>query len=187
MQQPKSLYFEYVIKKLLEWYSENGGNQASNDFSILKTLKLLFFVSASNGSKGKRSFLLDEVFNNFTAMPYGHVESDIYQNIRQSSGVLQFYTINNSKTVVNPEKNPELIANLIEIDIKNEIDSSINTLKQNNFRLVSMPPFDLVNLSHAWYSWQHFYSLAERSHSRSHNIPADYIKQEDKIFSLEAY
>ncbi len=187
MKQPKYIYFEYVVKKLLDWYSENGKNVSNNDFSILKTLKLLFFVSAANSSKGRNSFLLDEVFNNFTAMPYGHVESDIYEAIKKNNGELEYFTINNNKTTTNTGKDPELISDLLELDIKNEIDYSINVLKQKNSRLVLLAPFSLVNLSHAWYSWQHFYSLAERSHSRSCNIPSEFIKSEDKIFSLEAY
>ena len=36
--------FEYVVYKLNEWYKENNPTQ-ENDLSILKAMKLLFFVS----------------------------------------------------------------------------------------------------------------------------------------------
>ena len=42
--------FEYILYKLNEWYKENNPTQ-ENDLSILKAMKLLFFVSGVDTEK----------------------------------------------------------------------------------------------------------------------------------------
>lgn len=78
MKTPKIELFEYCVFKLIEWsvQHKNGfswGNFANgnNDFSKLKLIKLHFFLCTANIS-------LLEIFDNFYAMPYGHVESNVY-------------------------------------------------------------------------------------------------------------
>jgi len=65
--------FEYLVYQLQMWHEkESESNQ--NDLSVLKVLKLLFFVSAVDTKQDSENTLLDKVFTNFVAMPYGHVE-----------------------------------------------------------------------------------------------------------------
>ncbi|MEI3799612.1 MULTISPECIES: hypothetical protein [unclassified Chitinophaga] len=184
----KILYFEYVLKGLLTWYDQIKGRSYDNDLSILKTLKLLFFVSAAKATTNSHSRLLEEVFDGFFAMPYGHVESEIYDYIRQQGGVLTYYIVDNKRTTRIPDAHVEtLMGKLDNQAIVNEIDQSIDYLKKVNPSLILMSPFDLVNLSHAWYSWQYYYEEAQKSGTKSIKIPSEAIKTENKLFSLELF
>ena len=69
----KIVAFEYILYKLNEWYKENNPTQ-ENDLSILKAMKLLFFVSVVDTEKHLLS-----TFDNFQAWQYGHVEADVYK------------------------------------------------------------------------------------------------------------
>ena len=182
----KLIYFEYIIKGLINWYTELGEEESTNNFSVLKSLKLLFFVSAATSELEKKSILLEEVFDDFYAMPYGHVESSVYKQIRQRNGELNVYVISNSCVKVKQDADFSIFDNLDE-DIKREIDRSLDYLKSQNKLLVKFPPFDLVNLSHAWYSWQKYYKMAQRAGVLSNQIPAEVIKSEDKLFKLNPF
>ncbi|WP_433779398.1 hypothetical protein [Flavobacterium anhuiense] len=172
----KNQAFEYYVFKLLEWYNECADNNQNNDLSTLKVLKLLFFGVAITAEENSIDTLLDKPFNTFYAMPYGHVESDIYDSIRRKE--FHNLNINNSSLSIN--------ANLqfLDGDIKNKIDTSIQKLKNANPKLILMTPFDLVELSHRWYSWQFYFNKAQRNGSYSELIPAQMIKLEQKFFSL---
>jgi len=182
----KILYFEYTINKLIEWYVELGNEEESNNFSVLKSLKLLFFVSAATAEPNKKSLLLEDVFSEYYALPYGHVESSVYDAIKGKSGVLNYYKINNNKASKLDEVELSFF-DTIDQEVKIEIDNSIQYLKEKNKMLVKMSPFDLVNLSHAWYSWQKYYQLAKDANSLRSKIPYEIIKAEDKIFSLNTF
>ncbi len=179
----KIFHFEFVLKKLLEWYEVSNAGKKENDLSVLKALKLLFFVAASNSEKDS-SELLENVFDNFVAMPYGHVESDVYTKIRNTQGSLNFYVINNVKTNIKADVNISELENKIDSKYKIEIESAVNTLKRINPNLINLSAFELVDLSHAWYSWK-MYHVPYRRGISSQKIPTDVIKKEDKIFSLQ--
>lgn len=174
----KRLAFEYVLHKLVEWYKiANASSTETNDISVLKALKLLFFISAVDTTKDSNETLLDDVFQNFVAMPYGHVESEIYSIIKRRG--LQGMDIDNYKTVIK-DFNPEII----DSNLRQRIDDSINKLKSINFNLIKYSSFNLVDLSHTWYSWQYFYNIALQSRSKSYPIDNCYIKSEEKIYTL---
>ena len=98
----KKQAFEYLVFKLVKWYKSNH-NSNINDLSILKVLKLTFFVSAVGTTRDTKDTLLDNVFDNYFAMPYGHVESDIYNSIKLEEFIN--ISINNSKTEILPSFN----------------------------------------------------------------------------------
>lgn len=180
------LYFEYILLKLIQWHKECS-KSATNDISILKSLKLLFFVSAAKSSESHKSNLLEDVFMDFVAMPYGHVEGFVYNYIREKNGVLTYFTINNQGAELNDGARIEQLIADIKETVRIEIDESIKYLRIQNPHLILMPPFDLVNLSHAWYSWQEFYKKAIREKKGSYQIPPEVIKSEVKIFSLQNF
>lgn len=184
--QEKLIYFEYTIKSLLRWYEDIGLKEEHNNFSVLKSLKLLFFVSAAKSEPTKKSLLLEDVFDEFYALPYGHVESSIYKEIKVLNGNLNYYQINNNR-VIKLDNASANIFETLDTQITSEIEASIQYLKDSNKYLVKMSPFDLVNLSHAWYSWQKYYQLAKQSGSLSNKIPFEIIKSEDKLFKLNAF
>ncbi len=175
----KDYYFEYILNKLLSWKNELSYSPESNDFSLLKSLKLLFFVVSAKSEKNKDYPLLDDVFENFYAMPFGHVETDIYTLIKTKQ--LTYFEINDFCAKRTSD------FTIQEDDITNCIDSSIEYLKDQNRNLVLLTAFDLVNLSHTWYSWKRTYNEALKEGKKSKKIPVDRIKNEDKIFSLDIF
>ena len=167
--------FEYLLIKLVEWHNEACGN-VKNDISLLKGMKLLFFVSAVDAKTDSKNTLLDTYFNKFVAMPYGHVESEIYASIKYAN--LENVIINSSST--------EIIKKDVELNesIKRMIDSSVLKLKSQNYNIIKMSAFELVELSHRWYSWKYYFAKARKSYISSIEIPNEVIKQEEKIFFL---
>ena len=77
--------FETIVHKLRDWYMEENGIETIedfnniNDFSILKLIKLHFFVTAINSNED------NSLINKFVffAMPYGPVETFIYSKIKK--------------------------------------------------------------------------------------------------------
>jgi uncharacterized phage-associated protein len=168
--------FEYLLTQLVNWHSEATGKK-NNDISVLKALKLLFFVSAVNANKDSTHDLIDEVFDNFVAMPYGHVESDVYNAIKGLE-VKNVEITNREAKILHPERIT------LTKSHKDLIDSAITSLKEVNPYLITLPSFDLVELSHNWYSWQYYYNKAKEEHKLSSEIPTKVIKEEEKIFQL---
>lgn len=176
--EDKKVAFEYLLLKLTNWYKEVSPSE-QNDLSVLKVLKLLFFVSAVKTSKNSEDTLLDKVFNTFFAMPYGHVESEVYSIIKNQN--LHNISINNYCSSI---LNDEIINNTVSNDIKNLIDKSINELKSIDKNFILLSSFDLVDLSHSWYSWQKYYNLAQSEGMSSKSIPVEEIKKEDKMYQI---
>lgn len=163
--------FEYLIEQLLDWH----GDLQFNDFSKLKSLKLLFFASAVTADVNNDGLL--SIFDNFWAMPYGHVEVDVYENL----GNTQRIKVNNHNTVIEP----------IGEDYYNDIDnykslikSSVTLLKQRNNHLVFETAFDLVELSHQWLSWKTSFNLARVNNKLSMPINSATIKSEPKVLKM---
>lgn len=175
-KQDKIPYVDYTIRKLVDWYIEIYGKE-TNDLSTLKVLKLIFFITAIDTSSNSKDSLLDTVFDKFYAMPYGHVESDVYSIIRNNS--LNNVVVNNQKTSIKGISNYNLDENLTS-----QISDSIAKLRSINPQLIELTSFDLVDLSHSWYSWQYYYSIARKKGLNSIEIDNQVIKEEDKIFAL---
>jgi uncharacterized phage-associated protein len=175
-KEDKIPYVDFTIRSLLKWHNDFC-KKDSNDLSTLKVLKLIFFVTAVDTHSDSQDSLLDTVFDNFYAMPYGHVESDVYSIIKES--MIEGVSTNN--------KNTTIFSNMtctLDKTISNKIENSINKLKELNPHLIELTSFDLVELSHSWYSWQYFYSLAQKQGLNSLEIENSVIKEEDKIFAL---
>lgn len=171
----KSNAFEYFVNKLIIW--QNGKYTNENDIGILKAIKLLFLASTINATKDSTDSLLDGVFNNFYAMPFGHVESDVYNAIKSRNGFSNL-SINNLNSTISGES--------IDIDkeISSKIDLAIEKLKEKNSNLINLTSFELVEISHKWYSWKYFFNKARNSNTYSISIPTSFIKEEEKYYSL---
>lgn len=176
---PKIIAFEYFVYQLNNWYKEVYGNVEENDLSTLKVLKLLFFATAVGTNKDSENTLLDCVFDNFYAMPYGHVESDIYNSAK--ANLIKNIRLEYESSVVLDAK--QIIENISE-EIKQKIDNQIIQLKSINFELIKYSSFELVELSHKWYSWVKNYNRAKNDGKYSVNIPIEDIKSEIKIYQL---
>ena len=56
-------------------------------------------------------------------------------------------------------------------------------LKKKNSKLVELNAFELVDISHKWYSWQFTFDLAQKLNQRSKKIPNELIARDFKIYS----
>lgn len=111
-------------------------------------------------------------------MPYGHVESDIYAAIKSTTSFKNI-TINSIDTQLRNIDNID-----IPFEVKQNIDKSIEKLKSINKDLIDLSSFELVELSHRWFSWQKNYQIAKNAGRFSHPIQPFEIKNEDKIYQL---
>ncbi|WP_052181123.1 type II toxin-antitoxin system antitoxin SocA domain-containing protein [Alistipes sp. ZOR0009] len=170
--------FEYSIDKFIDWYKEINPEKPEGwktDFTKLKLIKLNFFLSAVNAKEDSDGLL--NIFDNYFAMPYGHVESDVYSSIAD----LTRYNIGNTGTDLKPGAN----VTFNTIEHQEEIDRAIESLKRENKDLINYGAFKLVELSHQWYSWINMFNLAKMRGDKSIAIPSSLIKNESKIFKLE--
>lgn len=172
----KIILFEYFLKKLVEWYCEyyqigvtEFNNHPHNNLSKLKVIKLHFFACSTNSEAL-------EIFDDFHAMPYGHVESDIYNQLDN----LSFCTVTNSNLIIN---NVEGFKSSTSPN-HSIIDVSIIRLRDANSSLISLEPFELVELSHKWYSWRYNFQKARQSGSYSRPINSELILKEEKFYSM---
>jgi len=171
--------FEYVLSILLDWHRKECPERP-NDIGYLKSLKLLFFLSAIGTERSSDHTLLDTTFEKFVAMPFGHVESEIYNAIIKKE--LKYFNLNVKNCMQNGEL-PEW-SEVIDSEIKQKIDSSFELLKKWP-RLIKADPFELVEISHLWYSWKHYFTQGRMRGNNSEPIPIQIIKMEEKIFSLD--
>lgn len=173
-------YFEYFVQKLLDKYE----NADKNDLSILKVQKLLFFTTAVDSGKSKDNTLIDKVFDNFVAMPFGHVESDVYNAIRNRS--LKYFTINESSTIYS-DKTKDIAFDDLNPEFLSAIEDAIDELLNINPDLLYETPFNLVELSHQYKSWKKNYHLAQLNQKNSSPIPKEEIIDEEKFFHLNQF
>jgi len=175
----KKQLFEYFLYLLIDWYKESYGYdnilfEQNNDLSKLKVFKLHFFASSTSS----RAL---EIFNNFHALPYGHVESDVYRMINH----LDFFSITNTKILFKQDIGDIdlMIRALDTIDIET-IDGMVEKLKKYNQNLIRYSAFDLVELSHKWFSWKFSFERAKRLGLFSMPIENKLILTEAKYYSF---
>lgn len=145
--------FDYMLQLIEEWRSDyfTSKNITVKPLSKLIVLKLLFLIAAPKKDKGPD--LLD-IFNNFHALPYGPVESDIYNAILNNK--IPSYLIKDRSVEVKV-KQVYNTQNPLCIKIKNAIDD----LKGINPAIISLNSFELVEITHKWDSWNRSMKFAE--------------------------
>ena len=151
--------FEYVLYKLNEWYKGNNPTQ-ENDLSILKAMKLLFFVSGVDIANN-----LFGTFNRFQAWQYGHVEADLYNQYSQKKGNFNYLEISREKTILKLSLTEFIESISLPDKLKSKIDKDIEELKKKNNELINYPAFELVNLSHAYHSWDIYYNKLKKPYT----------------------
>lgn len=169
----KNQIFEYFIFKSLIHLRDNN---RPNDLSILKCIKLLFFFSTVENEDGIS--LLDN-FDNVYAMPLGHVEQDIYRRMKENG--FDNFSFTKQQTTL---KRQSIHSNTFDSDIINIVDSGFNKLLQLNPNILFMPAYDLVELSHQWFSWRYYFDQAKSQNKLSIRIPLEVIRNEYKIYSF---
>jgi len=169
----KIQYFEYFIEKL---YVFLGNNQA-NDLNIVKTQKLLYFLINSVKDSSDNYPLLNK-FDKFFALPYGHVESEIYKAIKGEEGFkLLYFNITRFGTKRKDAK---------QINLSDKYTDLIEEgfVKLIDYNLITRNASYLVDLSHCHDSWIKNYREALRLNKNIMLISKDDLTNEQKYFSL---
>ena len=97
-----------------------------NDLSILKVMKLLFFVSGVDIANN-----LFDIFDRFQAWQYGHVEADLYNQYSQKKGNFNYLEISRERTVLKEKAFTMLNeSNYLSKELKLKIDDDIEKLKE---------------------------------------------------------
>lgn len=177
--------FEFIVHKLKDWYMDVNDIHnledfnKRNDFSILKLIKLHFLVSTVNSRDD------DKLLNEFTfyAMPYGPVETIIYNRIKTNPNFNSF-TVNNFKSnFILDNYN----GNWHNEDLINSVNKSLFKLKDMDQDLINADAGSLVELTHKWNSWRVTYSEARSSGSYSKEMDRELIKKDNKYLSLQIF
>ncbi|MFJ1438149.1 hypothetical protein ACILPE_00235 [Capnocytophaga canimorsus] len=158
--------FEEILYHLNEWHKEqNPGKE--NDLSILKVMKLLFFVSGADSENH-----LFDVFDKFQAWQYGHVEAEIYDYYYKNEGRFENLTLNRKTTDFSNTA-------IINSNFSQKISKNVNKLKEENIDLISYEAFRLVDISHSYISWDFYYNKLNKPYQ---DISEDMLKYEPRYY-----
>lgn len=180
MKKNKKLkYFEYLVKKLIEWYKDvcNNKDISYAAFTRLKLQKLLFLASAINACENNSGLL--SIFDDFYAMQYGPVESDIYNAMMND----KFDKLSFSERYMIIQEDITNISQGLDENIIKKIDDAIYQLRLQNDQLIKYPAFKLVDITHKWKSWQNAIDIATALGNGSEKMPINDIRLDAKYFS----
>lgn len=166
--------FEYLLHQFISWSQEDFPEVSILSFTRLKSLKLLFFVSAIKNKEGND--ILD-IFNNFYALKNGPVESDIYNCI--TADKLEFYSFKDYSFREKKSFNLN-----VSDELKVKLDLAIDALRAQNKNIVSYSAYQLVSISHYWNAWQKAFMLANAYGKGSYRMGVSMIRESNQIFKL---
>ncbi len=170
----KKKCFEYIVTQLKVWNKEVVGTDSMVSFTRLKLHKLLFLISSITALPEDKKVL--QIFDNFYAMPYGPVESDIYNEmVRDSFTALSF-----SERSVNFKK--EFDVDNFDNNDKKLIDEAIAELKKENINLVQYQASTLVDITHKWSSWKYAIEIADALGKGSERMDIESICKDKKFY-----
>ena len=173
----KIFAFDYMLTLFIEWRREviTPSITCPGSLNKLSVLKLLFFTASLQSDKGDD--LLD-TFNKFYALPYGPVESDIYNAILKNA--LPSYKVSDTKIEkkdISPLPYP--------IDDFSAVKAAVERLINKNEELVLMRSFQLVDITHRWDSWKSAFEFAKFMDMYSYPMTTDSIRNDtSKCFRL---
>lgn len=162
--------FDYMLSLFEEWYNEENKeqNKGFENCSKLSMLKLLFLTAAPKEEGGRD--LLD-TFNKFCALPYGPVESYIYNAIQD--GEIPSYII--TERSITKKENVKLLYKINDYSLVKE---AVDALKAKNKRLILFNAFDLVEITHKWESWKRAINFAKLMDRSSYEMTVKSIRND---------
>ncbi|WP_313156040.1 hypothetical protein [Sphingobacterium multivorum] len=172
--EQKILATKYLLQCFGKWYQSKRSD--INDLSILKSLKLIFFTCSMSTQEDRN--LLDHGFS-FSAMPLGHVESDIYSYYKNGD----FSSIIDNKSIKMEKLMSEDFSDL-RSPLKSILDKSIKSLQDKNDHLILESASSLVELSHKHSSWINNFHKAQTKGTLSHPIANIDIITEEKFYFI---
>lgn len=166
--------FDYMIYRLVQKQEELTGKP--NDICRAKALKLSFYLTARSIELNKENNLLD-LFDDYWAMPLGHVEMDIYQYLKAKKFRNVF--IDNEHSIVENENFQ------LDEDIKKLIDETIDdfTTNEKTKHLISYDGYKLCEVNRKlWFSFKVSYQRAREKGLHWEKIDNELIRLETKIY-----
>lgn len=163
--------FDYMLSLFEEWYNKENKerNRGFEKCSKLSVLKLLFLASAP---KGGNSIDLLDIFNNYYALPYGPVESDIYNAIQNDD--LPSYTVKDRTIIAKNTQMPLPYS----IGGFSNIKRAVDELKNMNNSLIGLNAFELVEITHKWESWNKSIEFARFIGASSYKMTSEAIRND---------
>ena len=164
----KQQLFEYIVYKLNLWNRETS-NGHNLQITKLRLQKILFLLCAVNATRQQKGLLA--IFNNFAALPLGPVEIDIYDAMNQNQ--FPHLRFDGNDCLMNG-LTAKVFAQINQVH-KDLVDEAIISLKAKNRNYLTMPMFDLVDLTHQWSAWQTAKLVADIVGARRVKITTDEI------------
>lgn len=170
----KNKIFEIFVFQLIKWYNSCTSTQANlESFTKLKLQKLLFLLSASTATIQNKKLL--NIFDNFYAMPYGPVESDIYNAMIHNS----FEHISFVNGYIKITKGLTIDSFSYETEL---IQEAISFIKNENPKLILYTAAQLVEITHKWTSWKYTFDIANLRKKGSEKMDISSICNDCKIY-----
>lgn len=146
----KILVFEYLVYRLDKWKKDiEKTGKIVPSFTKLRLQKILFLVCAWNVDN-KNPKLLD-IFNQFYALPYGPVEIDIYEAMKNNQ-TFQHISFNGNECMYSNIES-SMFTSISSLH-RQWINEAVDDFIKNDRRYLTMPVFDLVDITHRWSAWQ---------------------------------
>lgn len=146
----KNLVFEYLVFRLDEWKKKiEKRNEKVPAFTKLRLQKILFLVCAWNVENTNRKLL--NIFDQFYALPYGPVEIDIYDAMK-SNQTFQHISFNGNECIY-CKLESDMFTSISSVH-REWIDEAMDDFIKNDRKYLTMPVFDLVDITHRWSAWR---------------------------------
>lgn len=169
--------FEYFTELMYAWDVTSREKRGLNSLNLTS---FLFLTIAATANSEENSLL--EIFDNFEAQPYGNIEVDIRENLKNFNR----FSFNEGGSIVWANDPVGGYYDEIESDIP-KIRASLAKLKELNPDLINYYPFQLIELVHYYYSWQVAYKQAKAEGKLKYPVDLDNIRKESKIFRLSPF
>jgi hypothetical protein len=144
-QSSKNILFEYIVHKLVVCLKAKHEEQGTL-LTKLRLQKILFLVASVNAIPEELGLL--QIFNNFHALRYGPVEMDIYNAMKQNCFKQIKFEGNHCVEL------DFLDDTRLSLQDREQVDTAFDILGDKIYTYLTMPVFDLVDLTHQWTAWQ---------------------------------
>ena len=165
----KIKYFEYFVYQLLL------KKEINNSFNNFKVIKLLFLTCCSSITKDSSGLL--DIFDNWFAAPYGHLEKDLEIYIKEKKGEFSFFKLDRFGITLKENYNTNKIE---EFPI---VFNSLKVLLEKNKNILNNSGSYLIDLSMEHKSWVDNYRIALSENKYWQSIPKEEILNENHYYS----
>lgn len=146
----KNLVFEYLVFRLNEWKLKLEKEKIIVPvFTKLRLQKILFLICAWKTESTNRKLL--KIFNQFYALPYGPVEMDIYEAMKNHIA-FQYINFDGNECIYNNLEESMFVS--VSKECRNLIDEAVDDFSNDHKQYLTMPVFDLVDITHRWSAWK---------------------------------